>query len=140
MNPATREKMNEKGLQKMDKLEGLRAGVDEMRSVARKLNQWADDLEASFSGNDVRDSVPETDVSKVPASEPVSAPPLTLPEVRSVLAEKCAEGFGPQVKALIESYGASSLKEVPADKYEELLSSVAELGDGSGSGGDADAG
>ena len=124
----------------MDKLEGLRAGVDEMRSVARKLNQWADDLEASFSGNDVRDSVPETDVSKVPASEPVSAPPLTLPEVRSVLAEKCAEGFGPQVKALIESYGASSLKEVPADKYEELLSSVAELGDGSGSGGDADAG
>ena len=63
----------------MDKLEGLRAGVDEMRSVARKLNQWADDLEASFRGNDVRDSVPETDVSKVPASEPVSAPPPSPP-------------------------------------------------------------
>lgn len=151
----------------MDKLEGLRAGVDEMRSVARKLNQWADDLEASFRGTVVSESIPETDVSEVPASEPVPAEKrkrsakqavsepaggkgpaadaktgkvLTLPEVRSVLAEKCAEGFGPQVKALIESYGASSLKEVPADKYEELLSSVAGLGDGSGSGGDADAG
>lgn len=145
----------------MDKLEGLRAGVDEMRSVARKLNQWADDLEASFRGNAACDSVPETDVSKVPASEPVPAEKrkrsakqtasesegghepsadaetrkvLTLPEVRSVLAEKCAEGFGPQVKALIESYGASSLKEVPTEKYSELLEAVSQLG------GDADAG
>ncbi len=117
----------------MDKMESLRTGIDEMRSVARKLNQWADDLEASFRAS-------QTDAAEVQASEPVSAPPLTLPEVRSVLAEKCAEGFGPQVKALIESYGASSLKEVPTDKYEELLSSVAGLGDGSCSGGDADAG
>ena len=49
---------------------------------------------------------------------------LTLPEVRSVLAGKCAAGFSTQVKALIESYGAASLKEVPAEKYEELLEAV----------------
>ena len=32
----------------MEKMDSLRAGVAEMRSVAQRLNQWADDLEASF--------------------------------------------------------------------------------------------
>ena len=32
----------------MDKMENLRAGITEMRSVAQKLMAWADDLEASF--------------------------------------------------------------------------------------------
>ena len=133
----------------MDKMEGLRAGVAEMRSVAQRLNQWADDMEASFRAS-------EADAPEVPASEPVpaekkkrSAKPagaesavgsksaaapetgkvLTLPEVRSILAEKCAAGFSTQVRALIESYGASSLKEVPAEKYGELLDAVKGLGD-----------
>ena len=127
----------------MSKMEGLCAGVAEMRSVAQRLNQWADDLEASF-----RDK--ETDASEVPASVPGPAEKkktaadsprnepaavkkkgkaLTLPEVRAILAEKCAAGFGTQVKALIESYGAASLKGVPADRYEELLEAVKGLGD-----------
>ncbi len=127
----------------MGKMDGLRAGVAEMRSVAQRLNQWADDLEASFCN-------PEADAPEVSASEPGSAEKektsadssrlepaavkkkgkaLTLPEVRAVLAEKCAAGFGIQVKALIESYGAASLKGVPADRYEELLEAVKGLGD-----------
>ena len=69
-----------------------------------------------------------------PAAVEKAGKTLTLPEVRAVLAGKCAAGFGTQVKALIESYGAASLKDVPAEKYEELLEAVAQLG------GDADAG
>ena len=133
----------------MEKMESLRAGVAEMRSVARRLNQWADDLEASFRNQ-------ETAEAEVPASEPVQAAgrkknqsgkrivtaaeaepaaaeekktPLTLPEVRAILAEKCAKGFSTQVKALIESYGVSSLKEVPAEHYEALVEAVKVLGD-----------
>ena len=128
----------------MEKMDSLRAGVAEMRSVAQRLNQWADDLEASF-----RD--PKAPEEKVDAGEPAPAPgkkkaaadkaaaepaaaeekgkALTLPEVRSILAEKCAAGFGTQVKALIESYGASSLKGVPPEKYGELLEAVKGLGD-----------
>ena len=127
----------------MDKMDSLRAGVAEMRSVAQRLNKWADDLEASF-----RD--PEASEKKVETGEPVSAPrkkkaadssgaesaavkeagkTLTLPEVRAILAEKCSAGFGTQVKSLIESYGASTLKEVPPDKYGELLEAVKGLGD-----------
>ena len=69
-----------------------------------------------------------------PAAAPETGKALTLPEVRKILAEKCAAGFATQVKALIESYGASSLKGVHPDKYEELLDAVSHLG------GDADAG
>ncbi len=126
----------------MNKMDGLRAGAAEMRSVAQRLIQWADDLEASF-----RD--PEAPAEEVPVSEPVPAEKkkraskqagpepaaakeerkaLTLPEVRAILAEKVAAGFGTQVKALIESYGAASLKSVPADRYGELLEAVKDLG------------
>ena len=135
----------------MDKREGLWAGIAEMRSVAQRLSQWADDLEASFRGE-------KADEAEVPAAEPGSAPEkegaadqagaepeaapekakaLTIPEVRAFLAGKCAEGFGTQVKALIESYGVSTLKEVPAEKYREMLEAAGRLG---AEGGDADAG
>ena len=50
MSPGIRDRTSEKGKQIMDKREGLRAGIVEMRSVARRLNEWADDLEASFRG------------------------------------------------------------------------------------------
>ncbi len=127
----------------MSNMEGLRAGVAEMRSVAQRLNQWADDLEASFrdketDASEVPASVPgPTEKKKTAADSPRNEPAavkkkgkaLTLPEVRAILAEKCAAGFGTQVKALIESYGAASLKGVPADRYEELLEAVKGLGD-----------
>ena len=138
----------------MDKREDLKAGIAEMRSVAFKLSEWADRMEASFQNR-------EAPAGEVPAAGTVQPEPgaekekgpaaaggketadgktaaekkdLKLPEVRAILAGKCAAGFGTQVKALIESYGASSLKEVPAEKYGELLEAVGQLG------GDADAG
>ena len=118
-------------------MEGLRAGIAEMRSVAQRLMKWAEDLEASMNSPDAPDEKPETGepapkAKKAGARQKNAAeekPVLTLPEVRAVLAEKCAEGFGTQVKALIESYGAASLKDVPADRYEELLETVKGLGD-----------
>ncbi len=133
----------------MEKMESLRAGVAEMRSVAQRLNQWTDDLGASFRGQKAppaeipaAETVPASGRKKAPAGkasdaeaapEPAAAEEkkaaFSLPEVRAVLAEKCAKGFSTQVKALIESYGVSSLKDVPAEKYEELLEAVRGLGD-----------
>ena len=134
----------------MDEREGLRAGIEEMRSVAQRLNQWADDLEASFrdqkapeqevlpaepvqpgkrkKAEEGKKSPGSTEAAGAVVPEP-EAKPLTLPEVRAILAEKCAAGFGTQVKALIESYGAASLKGVPPEKYGELLEAVKGLGD-----------
>ena len=143
MSPGIRDRVIEKGKRVMKKMDGLRAGVAEMRSVARRLNEWADELEASFCD-------PETDAKEVsapkpgptekeegtansakvkPEAAPEKGKAFSLPEVRAILAEKCAAGFAAQVKALIESYGASTLKEVPPDKYGELLEAVKGLGD-----------
>ena len=133
----------------MDKMEGLRAGVAEMRSVAQRLNQWAVDLEASFRDQKAAqaeipsaETVPASGRKKATAGKAsiaAAAPEqaateekkaaLSLPEVRAILAENCAAGFSTQVKALIESYGVSSLKDVPSEKYEELLEAVRGLGD-----------
>ena len=130
----------------MDKMEELRAGIAEMRSVALRLTRWADDLEASCQGRktsekEVKDAEPaavetkkKTVAAKAPVEPVVTEKELTLPEVRAILADKCAAGFSTQVKALIGSYGVSSLKGVPAEKYGELLEAVSLLG------GDADAG
>ena len=163
----------------MSKVENLRAGVAEMRSVANRLNGWADELEATF----LRAEAPEAEIPEAgkpaeagqepeelveagvgpgadepaadeeekktraasvavtvhPDSPPVSAGEsagetscrrYSLPEVRAILAEKCAEGCGEQVKALIRSFGARTLNGVPPEKYGELLEAVKGLGDG----------
>ena len=133
----------------MEKMESLRAGVAEMRSVAQRLNQWADDLEASFRNQEAAESevfaagsvqasgrkkygtgkAAAAKTAPEPAAAEKEKTPLSLPEVRAILAEKCAKGFSTQVKALIESYGVSSLKDVPAEHYEALVEAVKELGD-----------
>ena len=131
----------------MDDMESLRAGVEEMRSVARKLTEWADVLEQSFqdpasakgkepAADAVRSpgrkkaaaaKAPAVDAAPQPAGAEEKKAPLQLPEVRAILAEKCAKGFSTQVKALIESFGVSCLKDVPAERYGELLEAVSGL-------------
>lgn len=96
----------------------IMSGVAEMRSVATRLQAWADDLEAAYQDEKVSESVEK----------------LTLMEVRAILAEKCAAGYGTQVKALIESFGVSSLGSVPAERYAELVNAA------NGLGGETDAG
>ena len=68
-----------------------------------------------------------------PAAE-VTDRELTLEYVRGILADKCAAGYGTQVKALIESFGVSALSEVPPLMYAGLVASASVLG------GDVDAG
>ena len=128
----------------------LAAGVKQMRSVAKLLTQWADDLEASAGGERAAvggtasdtgagvavgadgDSSSAAPAARAAAVAPAPAP--TLAEVKKYLTEKCAAGYSAQVKAAIASFGVSSLSGVPAEKYAELMALAA------GIGGDADAG
>ncbi len=66
MSPGIRGRTDNGKEKEMDKLEGLRAGLAEMRSVARRLNQWADDLEQAFQNSDA----PRNEVN---AGKPVPA-------------------------------------------------------------------
>lgn len=79
----------------------LAAGIREMRSVAKRLMAWAEDLEKN-SGDASGDAAP------------------TRAEVKGLLAKLCAAGHSAQVKALIASCGVSSLSGVPEDALGDL--------------------
>lgn len=52
---------------------------------------------------------------------------ISTEEVRSVLAEKSQAGKGPEIRALIEKYGADKLTDLEPTCYEALLNEVKAL-------------
>ena len=102
----------------MSKMGELDLCVSELRSVAQSLNTVADSLTSLFSG-----SQPETSV------QPTSKP-LTLEDVRAVLAEKSRNGHTAKVRELLEKHGAAKLSEIDPQKYAALLAEAEVLGNG----------
>lgn len=106
----------------MSKMSELDLCVGELRSAAQSLNTAADSLTALFSG-----SQPESSVQ--PESKPTSKP-LTLEEVRAVLAEKSRNGHTAKIRELLEKHGAAKLSEIDPKKYAALLAEAEVLGNG----------
>lgn len=59
-----------------------------------------------------------------------SAPPVTLAEVRSCLAELSRAGYSDKVKELIRSHGAEKLSDIPESEYAALLAEAEVLKNG----------
>ena len=97
----------------MDK-KNLAAGIKEMRSVAKRLMDWADDLEKPAAG--------------VSEKETAAPAPPTLAEAKAFLTGRCAAGYSAQVKALIASFGAASLSAVPETALGDLWEQAQLLG------------
>ena len=102
----------------MSKMSELDLCVGELRSAVQSLNTVADSLTSLFRG-----SQPETSV------QPTSKP-LTLEEVRAVLAEKSRNGHTAKIRELLEKYGAAKLSEIDPKKYAALLAEAEVLGNG----------
>lgn len=117
----------------------LAAGVKEMRSVAKRLLAWADDMEKAGKNEEV-ETVKEAQASKSAETvkkAPAPKAPPKLDEVKAFLTKKCAAGYSAQVKALIASFGASSLSGVPTESLAALMEAAQLLGE---EGEDANAG
>ena len=106
----------------MSKMGELDLCVSELRSVAQSLNTVADSLTALFSGSQPRTSVQ-------PESKPTSKP-LTLEDVRAVLAEKSRNGHTAKIRELLEKHGAAKLSEIDPKNYAALLAEAEVLGNG----------
>ena len=106
----------------MSKMGELDLCVSELRSVAQSLNTVADSLTSLFSGSQPRTSVQ-------PESKPTSKP-ITLEDVRAVLAEKSRNGHTAKIRELLEKYGAAKLSEIDPQKYAALLAEAEVLGNG----------
>lgn len=65
---------------------------------------------------------------EAPAASTASSPaPVTLEDVRGVLAKLSQGGKANEVKGLIAKFGAAKLTEIPADKYSDVLAAAQEL-------------
>ena len=106
----------------MSKMSELDLCVGELRSAAQSLNTVADSLTSLFSGSQPKSSVQ-------PESKPTSKP-LTLEDVRAVLAEKSRNGHTAKIRELLEKHGAAKLSEIDPQKYAALLAEAEVLGNG----------
>ena len=93
--------------------------VEDIRSLADSLQTLAN-------------AIAEDDVADEPSAAsdvPIAKPPVTLEEVRAVLAEKSHDGLTEQVRGLLQKYGAQKLSAIASDRYADLLRDAKELND-----------
>ena len=110
----------------MGKMSELDLCVDELRNAAQSLNTVANSLAALFSSGTKPDSTVQPKTNTATAKPK----PITLEQVRAVLAEKSRDGHTAEIRTLLEKHGAAKLSEIVPDKYADLLAEAEVLGNG----------
>ena len=102
----------------MGRVKELSAIVDEIRDCGQKMLGIADSLAEMFGGDQTDTASPGAGAS---AKKKAAPEPPTLEQVRAVLAQKSADGFTDQMRALLQKHGADKLSAVDPAKYAALL-------------------
>jgi len=108
----------------MSKMSELDLTVKELRSAAQAITAAADSLVALFTAS----ADTTTEAPPAPKAEPPKPQPVTLEQVRAVLAEKSRSGHTADVRELLGRHGAAKLSEIEPDEYHALLAEAAEIG------------
>lgn len=114
----------------MSKMSELSLAIEELHRCGNALIHVAETLAdllraaSAFSGSGEPESN-STVISVVNESKP-----LTLEEVRAVLADKSRAGFTADIRNLLKKYGADKLSEVDPAHYTALLADAEVLGNG----------
>ena len=117
----------------MSRMKLLLDVVSDLRSLADSLQAVADAV--AQNGQEQPDQTAEEKAAQKPEKKnaakkvepPVEKPepkPLTLEQVRAVLAEKSRAGHTAEVRALLLRHGADKLSEVDPAEYPALLADV----------------
>lgn len=105
----------------MGRVKELSAIADEIRDCGQKMLDIADSLTALFSGD-------QADTAPAPAKKKTASEAPTLEQVRAALAQKSADGFTDQVRALLQKHGADKLSAVNPANYAALLADASRIG------------
>jgi hypothetical protein len=110
----------------MGKMSELNLLVSELKHCGETLIGISESLSELFTGKDTHEHV------EIPKDDPAAPEkkPITLEEVRAVLAEKSRAGFTAEVRTLLEKHGAGKLSEIDPLKYPLLLQESEVLGNG----------
>lgn len=109
----------------LDVIEDLRSLADSLQAVADAVsnNDVAEEMTTTkkLEGNGKpKAAAKKTATKKTVKAEP-EAKPLTLEEVRAVLAKKSRAGHTAEVKELLNKHGADKLSEINPSEYAALL-------------------
>ena len=103
----------------MGKMKELAEQVTELKKCGEILIGISETLTEMFSAADI-----EKPIKDEPKPESAEKRPLTLEEVRAVLARRSRDGHTEEVKAVISRFGADKLSAIDPSQYEELLKKV----------------
>ncbi len=107
--------------------------IQDMRSLADSLQAIADVIGQNDPPAEAPAPSPEP-AAEVTVPKPAAAPPkpkenpITLEQVRSVLAEKSHDGYTDQVRKLLGKYGALKLSGIDPKHYAALLKDAEVIG------------
>lgn len=101
----------------MSKVKLLLDVVSDMRSLADSIQSVADSIAGNTPEPQSADSMPEKH----------TLPPVSIDQVRAVLAEKSGDGKTAEVKALLYKYDAGKLSGVKQEDYAALLEEARKL-------------
>lgn len=105
----------------LDVVSDLRTLADSLQAVADAVTRSEPEAEAPAAGTEKKTKKADTQ-----KAEPVPSPvpeekPLTLEDVRAVLAEKSRAGHTAEVRALLIQHGADKLSDIDPAAYPALL-------------------
>lgn len=114
----------------MGKVSELSQLIEELNRCGNTLIGISEDLNNLFSSSEeVEESEPKTKVTEeAPAKAPKKEKPLSLEDVRAVMADKSRKGYTAEVKALLTKRGVTKLSDVDAKEYAALLAEVEVIG------------
>ena len=131
----------------MTHLSSINALASDIAKLSKTLTTLAAEIESALTQEDVTEAVapkeavkkeekPKEATKKAEAtgetsssdtSTEVTKTPVTIEQVRAVMAEKSQAGLTAQVKALLETFGAAKLSAVNPEDYEALLEAAKEI-------------
>ena len=132
----------------MSKTSEIDLCISELRTAAQSLTAVADSLTVLFGasavpagmlaqggeGNDQKANGESVNIEdgklKTMQSAQPKPKPVTLAQVRAILAEKSRCGNTAQVRELLQKHGAAKLSEIDPTEFESLLSEAAAIGCG----------
>lgn len=105
----------------LDVAADLRSLADSLQAVADAMTQNEPaEVPAENAGKKTKKADTKAATEEAPSPAPEDKP-LTLEEVRAVLAEKSRAGHTSEVKALLTKHGADKLSDIDPVKYPVLL-------------------
>lgn len=106
----------------MSKMNEMLQTIEELRNAAAAINDATNWLAQQFSGTNDE----QTSENIATAEE---KPPLTLEQVRAILANKSRAGHTATIRELLQKYGADKLSQIDPANYEALLRDAEDLSD-----------